>query len=55
MNTTFYDILTKHAAMYPEMLPQDWYKLACQSEFGCGLLLGNGAYERLVSELFSVD
>lgn len=55
MNTTFYDILTKHAAMYPDMMPQDWYKLAFQSEFGCGHLLGNGAYERLVSELDSVD
>ena len=55
MNRTFYDILTKHAAMYPDMMPQDWYKLAFQSEFGCGHLLGNGAYERLVSELDSVD
>lgn len=55
MNTTFYDILTKHSAMYPDMMPQDWYKLAFQSEFGCGHLLGSGAYERLVSELDSVD
>ena len=54
MNTTFYDILTKHSALYPEMKPQDWYKLAFQSEFGCGHLLGNAARGRLDAEFASV-
>lgn len=55
MNTTYYDTLTKHAAMYPNMMPQDWYKLTFQSEFGCGHLLTDGARERLSAELDSVE
>lgn len=55
MNTTYYDILTKHAAMYPDMQAQDWYKLAFQSEYGCGHLLSDEAYDRLASELGSVS
>ena len=39
MNALFYDILISHAAMYPDMQPQDFCKLAFQNEFGCGHLI----------------
>ncbi|MBE6636387.1 MAG: hypothetical protein E7618_01130 [Ruminococcaceae bacterium] len=39
MKATFYDVLIAHAAMYPAMKPEDYVKLAFQSEFGCGHLL----------------
>lgn len=41
MRVSFYDVLTAHAAMYPEMEAQDYVKLAFQSEFGCGHLLSD--------------
>ena len=41
MSTTFYDVLTKHSAIYPKMQPQDYLKLAYQSEFGCAHLLND--------------
>jgi uridine kinase len=34
MSDSFEDILRRHAARYPEMQPQDYAKLAYQSEFG---------------------
>ena len=53
MRTTFYDILTAHAAAYPRMQPQDYVKLAFQSEFGVGHLLSDreAAYAYLEKEL----
>ena len=56
MKTTFYDVLTAHAAMYPAMQPQDYIKLAFQSEFGCGHLLTDreSAYCRLAEEMEKV-
>ena len=52
MKATFYDVLTAHAARYPQMQPQDYVKLAYQSEFGCGHLLTDReeAYQRLFQE-----
>ena len=54
--STFYEILTAHSAMYPDMQPQDYAKLAFQSEFGCGHLLTDreAAYRYLCEELDAV-
>ncbi len=53
MNALFYDILISHAAMYPDMQPQDFCKLAFQNEFGCGHLIKekDAAYSYLLEEL----
>ncbi len=52
MRPTFYDILTAHAAAYPNMEPCDYVKLAYQSEFGCGHLIHDreAAYQALLEE-----
>lgn len=41
MRTSFYDVLTSHAAIYPKMEACDYVKLAYQSEFGCGHLISD--------------
>ena len=42
MPQDFQTILAAHAARYPEMAPQDYVKLAYQSEFGPAHLLPEG-------------
>lgn len=56
MNKTYFDVLTEHSAAYPDMRPEDYLKLAYQSEFGCGHLLTDRdtAYEMLLTELNKV-
>jgi len=52
MRSTFFDVLTAHAAMYPKMEACDYVKLAFQCEFGCGHLLTDreAAYRMLLEE-----
>ena len=52
MRVNFYDVLTAHAAKYPQMEPCDYVKLAYQCEFGCGHLLNDreAAYRTLCEE-----
>jgi len=52
MRVSFYDILTAHAAAYPQMEPCDYVKLAYQCEFGCNHLLADreAAYKALLEE-----
>ncbi len=52
MRTTFFDVLTAHAAMYPKMEACDYVKLVYQNEFGCGHLLADrqAAYGLLLEE-----
>lgn len=42
-NDSFADILAAHLAAYPLMRPEDAYKLAYQSEFGCGHMVSDEA------------
>ena len=55
-SVTFFDVLMRHAALYPTMEAQDYVKLAYQSEFGCGHLLSDrdAAYRALLDELDAI-
>ena len=50
-------ILDAHRSRYPQSAPQDWLKLACQSEFGGGhwLAVPADALSRLRSEMGELD